>query len=337
MTENFGAGAIKGTGNCRRLDADRVANVFRRPLYPAFKFSKRKQERSFRNSFRKNGSLPNVLEYSSQSNGYIHSLPHSLPQPPAIATEKESLSIPKFHYPSPCSSLSTKLATLQISPEVPLCEQFLLQDSTRSTSILPLLKGLSHPDLQCISPQTIVQLLEGKYSQFYDKVYIIDCRFDYEYKGGHIRGAVNISTTEALMEMFWNNPQMRAQGHRMCLVFHCEYSSHRAPNLCRHLRNLDRTMNRENYPHLFYPEVYLLEGGYRNFFQQYKSYCEPQNYVEMKDPNFTSQMKQAMSHHLKTIRRMRSRSCSELNFPNRQNLTQSLPNIRNFELNVFQS
>jgi M-phase inducer tyrosine phosphatase len=74
-------------------------------------------------------------------------------------------------------------------------------------------------------------LLEGKYSHLYEKVYIIDCRFDYEYQGGHIRGAVNISTTQALAEMFWNDPQMIAMGHRICVVFHCEYSSHRAPNL----------------------------------------------------------------------------------------------------------
>ncbi|KAH3785039.1 hypothetical protein DPMN_163122 [Dreissena polymorpha] len=34
----------------------------------------------------------------------------------------------------------------------------------------------------------------------------------------------------------------------------------------RHLRSEDRDMNSDVYPHLHFPEVYLLEGGYKAFF-----------------------------------------------------------------------
>jgi M-phase inducer tyrosine phosphatase len=37
------------------------------------------------------------------------------------------------------------------------------------------------------------------------------------------------------------------------------------------------------YPKLTFPEVYILEGGYSSFFQDHKSRCFPQNYVEMND------------------------------------------------------
>jgi len=32
---------------------------------------------------------------------------------------------------------------------------------------------------------------------------------------------------------------------------------------------------------LFYPELYLLEGGYKSFYERFKKYCEPQMYKPM--------------------------------------------------------
>lgn len=37
-----------------------------------------------------------------------------------------------------------------------------------------------------------------------------------------------------------------------------------------YLREKDRTLNALAYPKLFYPEIYVLEGGYSSFFQEYK-------------------------------------------------------------------
>jgi hypothetical protein len=49
----------------------------------------------------------------------------------------------------------------------------------------------------------------------------------------------------------------------------------------RFLRNSDRTLNEHCYPNLFYPELYLLEGGYKLFYEAFKNYCEPQTYKPM--------------------------------------------------------
>lgn len=38
----------------------------------------------------------------------------------------------------------------------------------------------------------------------------------------------------------------------------------------RFLREADRKANKENYPALNYPELYLLEGGYKAFHEQQK-------------------------------------------------------------------
>lgn len=58
-------------------------------------------------------------------------------------------------------------------------------------------------------------------------------------------------------------------------------------NRYRHLRSIDRAAHA--YPALQYPEIYLLEGGYKAFFESNKDLCEPQNYRLMVDPEFAAE------------------------------------------------
>lgn len=51
----------------------------------------------------------------------------------------------------------------------------------------------------------------------------------------------------------------------------------------RALRRIDRTRNGANWPDLYYPELYLLEGGYSAFYSLFPEYCDPQGYVKMKE------------------------------------------------------
>lgn len=128
-----------------------------------------------------------------------------------------------------------------------------------------------------ITRETFLDLMDGKYSAKYDQKIVIDCRFEYEYEGGHIDGAVNYTDKELLSKHLFGTPM----GGKTVLVFHCEYSAHRAPMMARHIRSEDRTTNAEFYPHLSYPEVYILDGGYSEFFNQHRDRCYPQAYVEM--------------------------------------------------------
>lgn len=36
------------------------------------------------------------------------------------------------------------------------------------------------------------------------------------------------------------------------------------------MRNLDRWIHADRYPELFYPELYLIDGGYKNCFEKFK-------------------------------------------------------------------
>ena len=130
-----------------------------------------------------------------------------------------------------------------------------------------------------IKKETLLEVLDGKYSDSYDQKMVIDCRFEYEYEGGHIEGAVNYNDKDLLAtELFQGS-----KAGRTLLIFHCEYSAHRAPLMARHVRSQDRTANAEHYPKLSFPEVYILEGGYSAFFAGHRGRCFPPEYVEMSD------------------------------------------------------
>jgi M-phase inducer tyrosine phosphatase len=128
-----------------------------------------------------------------------------------------------------------------------------------------------------IAKGTLLEILDGKFDEHYDQRMVVDCRFEYEYEGGHINGAVNYNDKELLTSQLFET----ALPGKTLLVFHCEYSAHRAPIMARFVRQQDRTTNVEQYPRLTYPEVYILDGGYSQFFSEYRERCFPQNYVEM--------------------------------------------------------
>lgn len=83
-------------------------------------------------------------------------------------------------------------------------------------------------NLPRITKETMVDVLDGKYGQRYDRLIIIDCRFEYEYEGGHIEGAINVNDKERLAAHLFESPP----SENTLLIFHCEYSAHRAPIMC---------------------------------------------------------------------------------------------------------
>eukprot|EP01117_Protostelium_nocturnum_P006435 TRINITY_DN231_c2_g1_i2.p1 TRINITY_DN231_c2_g1~~TRINITY_DN231_c2_g1_i2.p1 ORF type:complete len:162 (-),score=42.43 TRINITY_DN231_c2_g1_i2:46-531(-) len=72
----------------------------------------------------------------------------------------------------------------------------------------------------------------------------------------------------------------------VAIIFYCEFSSKRGPAGYRQLREADRKINFAHYPLVHYPQLYLIEGGYKNFFSKCTDFCEPREYIEMKDKRF---------------------------------------------------
>ncbi|KAF2007784.1 M-phase inducer phosphatase-like protein [Amniculicola lignicola CBS 123094] len=134
------------------------------------------------------------------------------------------------------------------------------------------------PDsLPRITDKTLISVLDGRYNHLYDRTVVIDCRFEYEYQGGHIDGALNFCEKEQLAEELFNAPS----NLNTLLIFHCEYSAHRAPLMAKFVRHEDRKVNAFRYPQLHYPEVYILDGGYSSFYESHRIRCFPQNYLKM--------------------------------------------------------
>ncbi|CAO1437323.1 unnamed protein product [Diamesa serratosioi] len=160
---------------------------------------------------------------------------------------------------------------------------------------LPLIDG-RHSDLRSINSQTMNQLLNGAFDDDVASYRVIDCRYPYEFDGGHIQGALNLYTQEQILEELvmkkTDMPAVTTDGHkRHILVFHCEFSSERGPKLSRFLRNHDRMSNTDSYPALHYPEVYLLHGGYKEFFESNSTLCQPELYRPMLEPQYNEEYK----------------------------------------------
>ncbi|CAH8506353.1 unnamed protein product [Schistosoma bovis] len=228
--------------------------------------------------------------------------------------------------------------------------------------------------LHCVSTDTVGDLISGSKRNI--NYVIVDCRFPYEYEGGHIKGAINIFTHSDLVQEIFNRvPAQRPPGtsgpprflgedlaRRLAttqreplsapcelisddededefpenttseisdsdlayandevileknihsdspksepdlsyvssglsnisessnqdppfvVIFHCEFSSQRAPALAAFLRSVDRVSNYHRYPFLYFPEIYIMKGGYSAFYRKFPHLCTPQEYVKM--------------------------------------------------------
>jgi hypothetical protein len=155
--------------------------------------------------------------------------------------------------------------------------------------------------------------LDGKsipvlnFSDLYDCMYILDCRFLFEYEGGHLPGALNITAFKQVVDLLLPSisssysstsfeecvmnsdiPEMQS---RVLIVFHCEFSQSRGPDYFSGFRELDRTLH--TYPKLTYPEAYVLHGGYNAFYSAFPKLCGD-GYVRMTDQRWVHQCTEAM-------------------------------------------
>lgn len=93
-----------------------------------------------------------------------------------------------------------------------------------------------HSDLKSISCETMAKLVQGEYNHMVSSYKVIDCRYPYEFQGGHIRGAQNLYMQDQIMKVLMDSStaataQISDTPKRNILVFHCEFSSERGPKL----------------------------------------------------------------------------------------------------------
>ena len=147
---------------------------------------------------------------------------------------------------------------------------------------------------------------------------IIDARYPYEYHAGHVNGSINIWNPFLIQQLFhthslllknrrvlerlkekgeftedmipelykilFNNSKENSKQFPI-VVFYCEFSSKRGPRLFKKVRSLDRIVN--NYPKLNFPHIFVMKGGYQEFYRRFPSKCWPKDYLSMSCPKFS--------------------------------------------------
>lgn len=93
-----------------------------------------------------------------------------------------------------------------------------------------------HSDLKSISVHTMAKLLRGEFTDSVASFKVVDCRYPYEFEGGHIHSAQNFYTQEQILTELVNSktesPKLVSDEiQRNIIVFHCEFSSERGPKL----------------------------------------------------------------------------------------------------------
>lgn len=120
---------------------------------------------------------------------------------------------------SPCSTIPTDVIEKLESDDI-------IADGSRDYTF-PTVPG-KHGDLKSISAETMAEVVRGKYDNTFEEITIIDCRYPYEFEGGHVRGAVNLYTKDAVNSLLQNSVTSNT---RHVLIFHCEFSSERGPKM----------------------------------------------------------------------------------------------------------
>ncbi|XP_062510423.1 M-phase inducer phosphatase-like [Corticium candelabrum] len=231
--------------------------------------------------------------------------PSSSPSPGAKKKSRAySLSVENAH-----SSDSNPFFTHEVSPirrcysmpfTSPLIDQAfgigcedadLIGDFTKPHA-LPIVN--SNKALKNITVQTLSELMNQEYESEIGRYVIVDCRYPFEYSGGHIKGSKNLYLKDQIEHFFMQEPlKLPQDGRRLVIIFHCEFSSERGPTMCKYLRERDRSFHASklDYPTLYYPEMYLLFGGYKVFYAECKELCEPNGYTSMNDEKYLNELK----------------------------------------------
>ena len=210
------------------------------------------------------------------------------------------------------SSSPVRHAVSPVLPAPPLLLPDPLQPTRVPGALLPTVAGARASAFPCVSVATAAALLDGTLAVPEGRrLLVVDCRYPFEYHGGHIRTAVNVSGAGADAEQ-----QLRALLYpedaplRAVLLFHCEFSQARGPRMMALLRELDRERNEERYPRLDYDQMYLIHGGYKQFHAERPDLCEPHGaYVPMLHPRHAAELAVccAQRHRARSRRHTRTR------------------------------
>ncbi|GMT11386.1 hypothetical protein PFISCL1PPCAC_2683 [Pristionchus fissidentatus] len=171
---------------------------------------------------------------------------------------------------------------------------------------LPTLETVDSQAFRRIDGKTLAHLMRTMGDNFTRRYALIDCRYPYEYDGGHIKSATNVFDPALIFSRFFaprTSLLKKEEGEERGLetkipIFYCEFSQKRGPNMAAAVRALDRIRNQLAYPHVDHAEMYVLNGGYNGFHEQHgcAELCSQHAYTRMDDALYTEELKKFAFH-----------------------------------------
>lgn len=239
----------------------------------------------------------------------------------------ESIPMPSFNSPRTARERSAS------SLSIPSNNALLARSSSVTVNQIDNLLLDDNWSQKTVSPRQVADLvmsdgdlvIEG---EKFAHIHIIDARYDYEFNGGHIKGAISIPRID---EDIWQRQIIdrffgpgRVNTANTAVIFHCEFSINRGPNMRKWFREYDRRCNR--YPELSYKKIFLLEGGFKRYYEEIDNSdaFEPsRNYVEETDSNHKDTNDKIIKFKTKAKRRNKKRP-----EPYEQSRTERRPGLR---------
>jgi hypothetical protein len=115
-------------------------------------------------------------------------------------------------------------------------------------------------DYERISADNLCSLLRDK--RDFEKIVVIDCRGDLEFRGGHLAVAVHAQTEEDFEQVFQS-----FYTENTFFVFHCEFSKVRAPLRLKQFLRICKAHGIESIPHCC-----VLDRGYSGFYALHRDF-----------------------------------------------------------------
>uniref|UniRef100_A0A7E4UP03 protein-tyrosine-phosphatase n=1 Tax=Panagrellus redivivus TaxID=6233 RepID=A0A7E4UP03_PANRE len=115
--------------------------------------------------------------------------------------------------------------------------------------------------------KTLQNRIMGMSKDAFNKKYIlIDCRYPYEFEGGHITHAINIYRPADLVTRLFEHDALENNKNKIPILY-SEDSKERAVKMVQALRRHDRARSYGSDRYLAYPGTFLLRGGYQISFK----------------------------------------------------------------------
>ena len=243
---------------------------------------------------------------SSRSSSATQQLDNSAPSP-SLACEPCLLlhdSVPLSLAMTPCEGAGTPLRSQysRSMSSLPVPDFSLRDHTAEEVDVggvkVPVEKLPCRKDFfATVSPETAAELITQRLVlPPRHWLVVLDARRQHEYEGGHIQGALNITSPDIRGKLLQLVQRAQHDDVRCVVLCHCEFSSQRGPDLLRALRAVETDVlldsrrdadvlmpsEQSRFQHLF-----LIEGGYERFVRVRPDLCVPVGgYVPQNDPRF---------------------------------------------------